>query len=205
MLVSHIWLDFSSPSTSPTFSTLLNSTPFFICNSLQGPPTSTFNTRPGYPGPHPTWPWTSPGTGHPPPRWAAGQAPHCAHSKELPPDIQPKSSLLQLQTIFCYSLPFQRVDSPPVSQKFTKVLGGDDTMPGIQLWSFQCVLQQTQWPLKRVPLLSDYFSGFATTLPCLCKVAFNELLGYSSHWLCFLSNKQWNLKLWKQCRKAPAN
>jgi len=66
-------------------------------------------------------------SGHPVP------PPHHSHSKELPPDIQPKSSLLQLQTIFCYSLPFQRVDSPPVSQKFTKVLGGDDTMPGIQL------------------------------------------------------------------------
>jgi len=32
-----------------------------------GPPTSTFNTRPGCPGPHPTWPWTPPGTEHPQP------------------------------------------------------------------------------------------------------------------------------------------
>ena len=29
-----------------------------------GPPTSTFNTRPGCPGPHPTWPWTPPGMEH---------------------------------------------------------------------------------------------------------------------------------------------
>jgi len=27
------------------------------------PPTSTLNTRPGCPGPHPTWPWTPPGVG----------------------------------------------------------------------------------------------------------------------------------------------
>jgi len=26
-----------------------------------GPPTSTCNTSPGCPGPHPTWPWTPPG------------------------------------------------------------------------------------------------------------------------------------------------
>ena len=26
-----------------------------------GPPTSTFKTSPGCPGPHPTWPWTPPG------------------------------------------------------------------------------------------------------------------------------------------------
>ena len=36
-----------------------------------GPPTSTFNTRPGCPGPHPTWPWTPPGTGYPQPLWAS--------------------------------------------------------------------------------------------------------------------------------------
>jgi len=28
-----------------------------------GPPTSTCNTRPGCPGPHPPWPWTPPGMG----------------------------------------------------------------------------------------------------------------------------------------------
>jgi len=39
-------------------------------------------------------------TGHPQPLWAAVPAPHHSHSKALPPDIQPKSSLLQLQTIF---------------------------------------------------------------------------------------------------------
>ena len=37
-------------------------------------------------------------TGHPQPLWAAVPAPHHSHSKELPPDIQPKSSLLQLKT-----------------------------------------------------------------------------------------------------------
>ena len=36
-----------------------------------GPPTSISNTRPGCPGPHPTWPWTPPGMGHPQPLWAA--------------------------------------------------------------------------------------------------------------------------------------
>ena len=36
-----------------------------------GPPTAPFNTRPGCPGPHPTWPCTPPGTGHPQPLWAA--------------------------------------------------------------------------------------------------------------------------------------
>ena len=36
-----------------------------------GPPASTFNTRPGCPGPHPTWPWTPPGMRHPQPLWAA--------------------------------------------------------------------------------------------------------------------------------------
>jgi len=29
-----------------------------------GPPTSTFNTRPGCPGPNPIWPWTLPGMGY---------------------------------------------------------------------------------------------------------------------------------------------
>jgi len=38
-------------------------------------------------------------TGHPQPLWAAVPAPHHSHSEEPPPDIQPKSSLLQLQTI----------------------------------------------------------------------------------------------------------
>jgi len=42
---------------------------------------------PGCPGPHPTWPWTPPGMVHPQPLWA----PHHSHSKELPPDNQPKS------------------------------------------------------------------------------------------------------------------
>ena len=30
-------------------------------NPQAGPATSTFNTRPGCPEPHPTWPWTPPG------------------------------------------------------------------------------------------------------------------------------------------------
>ena len=38
-------------------------------------------------------------TGHPQALWAAVPAPHYSHRKELPPDIQPKSSLPQLQTI----------------------------------------------------------------------------------------------------------
>ena len=37
--------------------------------------------------------------GHPQPLWATVPAPHHSLSKELPPDIQPKSSLLQLQTV----------------------------------------------------------------------------------------------------------
>jgi len=40
--------------------------------------------------------------GHPQPLWAAVPAPHHSHRKELPPDIQPQSSLLQLKTIFPY-------------------------------------------------------------------------------------------------------
>jgi len=36
-------------------------------------------------------------TGHPQPLWAAVPTPHHSHSKELPPDIQPKSSLLNLE------------------------------------------------------------------------------------------------------------
>ena len=38
-------------------------------------------------------------TGHPQPLWAAVPVPHHSQSKELPPDIQPKSSLLQLKTV----------------------------------------------------------------------------------------------------------
>ena len=38
-------------------------------------------------------------TGHPQPVWAAVPAPHHSHRKELPPDIQPQSSLLQLKII----------------------------------------------------------------------------------------------------------
>jgi len=63
-----------------------------------GPPTSPF-TRPGCPGPHPTWPWTPPGMGHLQPLWAAVPAPHHSPGKELPPNIQPKSSLFQLKTV----------------------------------------------------------------------------------------------------------
>jgi len=36
-----------------------------------GPPTFICNTRPGCPGPHPTWTWVPPGMGHPRPLWAA--------------------------------------------------------------------------------------------------------------------------------------
>jgi len=43
-----------------------------------GPPTSIFNSRAGCPGPHPTWPWTPAGTGHPQPVWAA-----CASTSPL--------------------------------------------------------------------------------------------------------------------------
>ena len=62
-----------------------------------GLPASTFNTRPGCP--------IQPGLEHLQGRGIhsfSGQpvpAPHHSHSKELPPDIQPKSSLLQLKTI----------------------------------------------------------------------------------------------------------
>jgi len=42
------------------------------------------------PGPEHLQGWT----GHPQPLWAAVPAPHHSHSKELPPDIQPKSALL---------------------------------------------------------------------------------------------------------------
>jgi len=62
-----------------------------------GPPTSPFNTRPGCP--------IQPGLEHLQ-GWGihhlSGQpvpAPHHSHSKEFPPDIQPKPSLLQLKTI----------------------------------------------------------------------------------------------------------
>ena len=64
-----------------------------------GPPTSPYHTRPGCPGPHPTWPRIPPGTGHPQPLWQPVPAPHHCLCKELPPDIQPKPSLLQLKTI----------------------------------------------------------------------------------------------------------
>jgi len=37
---------------------------------LAGLPTSRTATRPGCPGPHPTWPWTPPEMGHPQPLWA---------------------------------------------------------------------------------------------------------------------------------------
>jgi len=43
-----------------------------------GLPTSMFNATPGCPGPHPTRPWTPPGTGHPQPLWAA-----CASTSPL--------------------------------------------------------------------------------------------------------------------------
>jgi len=63
-----------------------------------GPPAFTFNTRPGCPGTHPNWPWTS---------WVihrlSGQPvlpPYHSHGKELPPDIQPLSFFLQLKAIF---------------------------------------------------------------------------------------------------------
>jgi len=51
-----------------------------------GLPTSTSNTSPGCPGPHPTRPWTPPGMGHPQPLWAAVPAPHHCLGKELPPE-----------------------------------------------------------------------------------------------------------------------
>jgi len=64
-----------------------------------GPPTSTSNTRPGCPGP------IQPGLEH-----FQGQGihnlseqpvpvPHYFLGKELPPDIKPKSSLLQLKNV----------------------------------------------------------------------------------------------------------
>ena len=82
------WLGWRGPQGSQSSNLLLHA----------GPPTSTFNSSPGCPGPHPTWPWTPPGMGHSQPLWAAVPAPHHSHSKELPPDIQTKASLLQLQT-----------------------------------------------------------------------------------------------------------
>ena len=62
-----------------------------------GLPTSTFNTSPGpiQPGLEHLQGWT----GHPQPLWAAVPAPHHSHNKELPPDIQSKSSHLQVKTI----------------------------------------------------------------------------------------------------------
>ena len=41
-------------------------------------------------------------TGYPQPLWAAVPAPHHSHRKELPPDIQPKPSLLKLKTTSNY-------------------------------------------------------------------------------------------------------
>ena len=67
-----------------------------------GLPISIFNARPGCPGFHPTWPWTPPGTGHPQPLWAACSSASPPSGKELSPDIQTKSSLLQLKTISPY-------------------------------------------------------------------------------------------------------
>ena len=68
-----------------------------------GPPTFISNSRPGCPGPHPTWPWIR---GDVPQGWGihnlSGQpvpAPHHSLGKELPLNIQPKSSLFQLKTI----------------------------------------------------------------------------------------------------------
>jgi len=44
-------------------------------------------------------------TGHPQPLWAAVPAPHHSPGKELPPNIQPKSSLFQLKghILSCYT------------------------------------------------------------------------------------------------------
>ena len=65
-----------------------------------GPPTSTFNTSPGCPGPiQPDLEHLQGWTGHPQPLWTAVPAPHHSHRKGLPPDIRPKSSLLELKTI----------------------------------------------------------------------------------------------------------
>jgi len=65
-----------------------------------GPPMPVSNSRPGCPGPHPTWPCTPPGMdGASTASLGSCSAPHHSHRKELPPDIQPQSSLLQLQTI----------------------------------------------------------------------------------------------------------
>ena len=64
-----------------------------------GPPTSICNTRSGCPGPHPILPWTPPGTGH---HSLSGQpvpAPYHSLCKELSPDIQPKSFLLQFKLL----------------------------------------------------------------------------------------------------------
>ena len=53
-------LGWERPQGSSSFNPLLQA----------GPPISRFNTRPGYSGPHPTWPWTPPGTGQPQALWA---------------------------------------------------------------------------------------------------------------------------------------
>ena len=63
------------------------------------PTTSTSNSRPGCPRPHPTCLEHLQGWGT---HSLSGQpvlAPHHSVGKELPPDIQPKSSLPQLKTI----------------------------------------------------------------------------------------------------------
>ena len=52
---------------------------------------------------------------HPQPLWAAVPTPHHSPSKELPPAIQPKSSLLQLKTTSpCPAIIHPLVDSPTI-------------------------------------------------------------------------------------------
>ena len=65
-----------------------------------GPPPSTFQTSPGCPGPHPTWPSTPPRMdGASTASLGSCSAPPHSLCQQLPPHIQPQSALLQLHTI----------------------------------------------------------------------------------------------------------
>ena len=56
--------------------------------------------------------------GHPQPLWAAVPAPHHSPDRELPPKIQPKSSLFQLKTVpLCPAVNFSTWEDYPVSSQ----------------------------------------------------------------------------------------
>ena len=105
------------------------------------PPTSTFNTSPGCPGPHPTWPWTPPEMDGPftKPLWAAVPAPHYSDSKELPPVIQSKSSPLQLKTISPWPAiiyPFKELNGDSLNIRFHVKTSSTWPKPPFTLFSF---------------------------------------------------------------------